>query len=210
MLNATVRAAATGLPSLNRRLFLSRTSATAFALALPVAAVAHQPDPIFAAIAKATEAAAAFEETCSQLSAAEAAVLALGLGYQAHVEFAAATIYSHENLRKAFDVERTRFPMMGEKLQLAEDKLHAELDRKAAAIRSVEVAHGYDELERREASDSAATIAAEIDALSTVPKTLAGMAALADFMCLQRIADSDNAKLGAASLAAACRNLIPA
>lgn len=209
MPNAPVAAAATGLP-FTRRLFLGRASATAVALTVPAAAIAHAPDPIFAAIAKAVEANRIFEATLAKLSASEAAVLALGYGYAARVEFACASLASRDEIKDAFQVQRVRFPLQTAKIEAAEKRLLAEFDRRAAAIRAVEVQHDQDDLKRREGSESDAAIAAEIEALSTVPKTLAGMAALAEFMCLQRIADSDYAKLGAVSLATACRNLIPA
>jgi hypothetical protein len=210
MSNAPVPAAATGLPSLDRRRFLTRTSMAAVAVALPAASLAGAPDPVFAAIARASDLNQTFEATVSEVSAAQSAVLALGQGYSASVEFAGARLCSHAEIQSAFDIERFRFPLQRAKIDRAQDRLAAEFDRRAAAIRAVEIEHDLDALECREISEGDAAIAAEVEALSTVPTSLAGVAALADFMCLRRIAGGDHAVLGAASIAAACRNFISA
>lgn len=210
MLNVTVPAAATGLPSPNRRSFLKGASVATTAVALPGAAAAgaHRPDPVFAALAEAVEANRIFEATLTELSAAHRAVLALGYGYEPRVEHAGALLRSHADICTAFDIERMRFPTVAAKLDAAEAKLIAEFDRQAEAIRAVEVEQRVAELEHREDTESDAAIAAEVEALSTVPTTLAGIAALAEFLSLPRIAGGDHAITGAQSIAAACRNLI--
>jgi hypothetical protein len=209
MPNAIVRAAATGLPSLSRRLFLGRASAISVAAAIPAAAVAKAPDPIFAAVEDALAAEDRFNRTIELLSAAHRAVLAHGFGYKPTLEILGTVARSRDEVRRLYNLERFRFPTAAATIDAAERRSLAAFDHRATLIASTRKEHDADALELAEKVDGKASIEAEVAALSTVPVTLAGITALATYMSLRHVSEGDNLAIGARSLAMACRNLLP-
>lgn len=200
-----------------RRSFVASAAALSAALPVSIATAAPAADPIFAAIAAWQEADAAWlvkldrsceaENACMAENAMSPPCLDVELcGVPFSFRSNAEITYFLRNLpnRGASATENI------ERMQAAEQRLRDALEAERERVELVRSKHDIDALEAHQETASDAARIALGRAVETVPTTLAGIRALAELMSdPDRFYNGQN-ETGLASLAAACRALLPA
>ncbi|AMJ63035.1 hypothetical protein [Bosea sp. PAMC 26642] len=217
MLNAHVGAAATGLPKSSRRAFLASAAALSATLPAAVAAAAPADDPIFAAISAWREADATWlakldkhceaENACAAENALMDPCLQIELcGVPFSFKSNAEITYFLRNLpnRGASATENV------ERMEAAEQRLREALEAERQRVEMVRSKHDLDALEAHHETASDAARIALGRVVETVPTTLAGIRTLAELMADPDLFYTGQSETGLASLAAACRALLPA
>jgi hypothetical protein len=218
MSNAPVRAAAEGMPRSTRRAFI--TSAAAVAVAAPATIASATPatgDPVFAAIAAWKEADAAWLAKVDLFGAAEEACSAENAIAVARLDIEICGVPFRFSSDEEISYFLRTLPNRGasatenaERLAQAGERFRADLAAERERVASVRSKHNVDVLEAQmEAASSVAQKAAG-RIVATIPTTLAGVRALAEFLAVPDRLYVGQDETGLASLAAACRALLPA
>lgn len=218
MSNAPVPAAAEGMPNSTRRAFI--TSAAAIAVAAPGAvATAASPtvDPIFALIAAWEQADADWLAKLDQFGQAENACAAEKAVGAARIEIEICGVPFTFRTNEEISYFLRTLPNRGasgaenvDRLQDAGQRFRDALDTERERVEMVRSKHNVDFLKAHaETASDAATLALG-RVVETVPTSLTGIRALAEFMAVPERLDSGHGETGLASLAAACRALLPA
>lgn len=218
MSNAPVPAAAEGMPNSTRRAFIASAAAVAAATPLSVASAASLGvDPIFTLIAAWRKADLDWLERVELFCASEKACSAeKAIGYaRIDVDMCGVPFSFSNNEEIAYFLRN--LPNRGasatenaERLAQAGERFRADLRAERERVELVRMKHKIDELEA--GMEAASTVAQEAAArvVATVPTSQAGIRALAEFMAVPDRLYVGQDETGLASLATACRALLPA
>lgn len=200
----------------NRRAFIAGSVAAASPVAA-LAATSAGPDPVFAAIAAWHQADAAWLAKLAEYGRAEDACHAQNAITPARISVEICGIPfsfgSHSEITYFLNNLPNRGPSTPgnqDQVKAAEGQFRAKLEAERERIEMVRSEHRFDVLHAQTETASMVAINALVAALETTPTTLAGIRALAEFMAVPERLHSGHEETGVATLAAACRALLPA
>jgi len=154
----------------------------------------NRADPIFDALAAVSDARKTFENAVRALSLAEGECYELRHLYARTITIShkgiKKVIRSHDELRSHFQLIHPRYAIGRDKFtdadliawEVARDDAHKRLDAVLSSFHAMRKRYNLDQLEAAEASASKAVLQAELDLMSTRPRTMQGVAALLRFI----------------------------
>lgn len=204
------------MPALDRRAFIAGTAAAASPVAA-LAATSAGPDPVFAAIAAWHQADAAWlarlaefgraEDACH----AEKAILPAAINVElCGVPFTFKTGEEISYFLRTLPNRGASAPENAARLEEAGGRFRAKLEAERERVEMVRSKHRFDVLDAQAQTASMVADRALVAAIETTPTTLAGIRALVEFMAVPERLHSGHEEAGLATLAAACRTLLPA
>lgn len=218
MSNAPVPAAATGLPKSTRRAFMA--SAAALSAAAPVSiglAASAARDPVFAAIADWHRVDAEWLAKLEIYGEAESACKAENALFGARIDVEICGVPFSFKTNEEISYFLNTLPNRGasatenvEQMQQAGQRFRDALEGERKRVEQVRSQHAIDLLDAQAQTASDVATAALVRVVETVPTTLPGIRALAEFMAEPERVHDNLFETGLASLAEACRAVLPA